>query len=225
MSDQKSKQPKVIVKKIYKKKFSLVNVLSTIIFVLTIILIISSLAFLGAILHTYKVFTQEKLVAEIKVSELKTKEDDKPYFTLEYIPYDDTSGFWGILGSNRDSTDESFIVELTGDQVFFRSDFVRWSDFMTLLNFKPVFKLYSIRSDFEDPQDYDKYLGELTSKEISYEMNGGRDGFSKKIQENSRLLTWFAQSVYISSAGIDIGNEPQTFYLKATEDALVIENS
>lgn len=217
-----STQPeKKVTKVVYKKKRSLVNMLATAVFVLSLLILILTIVFVAAWLHTYKVFTQEKIVAEVTVSEQYEKDDGTPAFTVTYKPYDDVSGWWGIFGSDADSTDEQFEVELEGDQVFFRSDLIRWSDPLTLINFKPVYKVYEVRSDFDDLDDREKYDPEAS--DTGYKVNGGRDTVAKNLQKNSGNLSWFAQSVFISSSGVDVQNEERTYSLIVTEDALVIE--
>lgn len=205
-------------------KISIINLLSTIIFILALVLILSTIFFLGAILHTYKVFTREEIVAEITVSR-QLERNGVPYFEIVYKPRNVDSGFWSVLGVDRPSSSNSVVeAELVGDQVFFRSDFVRWSDFMTLLNFKSVYKVYAIRGDFDDISNFDEFKNKITSKDREVLIDGGRDEFSKFLQSNSQYLTWFAQSNFISSAGIDIDPEnSKRYYLIATEDAMVIE--
>jgi preprotein translocase subunit SecG len=220
-SQNPNPQEKKVTKVVYKKKRSIVNILASTVFILALLLLGLSIIFVAAWLHTYKVFTQEKIVAEVTISELYEDEDGTPSFTVTYEPYDDVSGWWGIFGVDADSSDESFEIELEGDQVFFRSDLIRWSDPLTLINFKPVYKVYEVRSDFDSLEDRDKY--DPSSKETGYKINGGRDDIVKNLQKNSDDYSWFAQGIFITSAGVDVHDEEKKYSLIVTEDALVIE--
>ncbi|MFW5719860.1 MAG: hypothetical protein ACOCXT_02425 [Candidatus Dojkabacteria bacterium] len=211
-------KPQVIVKKVtkVKKKRSITTLLASAVLLLTIFLIIGAIVAAGVWLHTFRVFTQETVAAEITVSE-KTIVNDQPTFTVTYKPVNDVSGFWAIFGSEASSADEEVVVEMTGDQFFVDADMIRWKDWVTLANVKPVYKIYRLKSDFRDPEDEDRF--ERTIKSL----NGGSDEFATRLQDNPDSYDWIAQSVNISSAGVNVQNNEITYQLKVTEDALVLE--
>lgn len=199
-----------------KRKRSVTEFLVTTIIVLCVFLVIGAIFSFGVWLNTYKVLTQETVVADIYVSQ-KIIKDDRPTFTVTYKPRADVSGWWGIFGSKAKSADSEITVEMIGDQVFFSADYIRWNNWVTLFNVKPVYKTNRINSGFQKIEDYQKYYVDAVA------LNGGQDSIAASLQENPKRLEWFAQSVYISSAGVNVLSEEASYKLIATKDALVLE--
>jgi hypothetical protein len=212
-------QQPVVVQKVVKvkKKRSLVNFLSAAVFLLCLFIVIGGILAAALWLHTFKVFTQEKTVAELYVSQKYIK-DGKPTVRIRYTPYDDVSGWWGVFGSESNSTDKEVEAEIIGDRVFIEADFVRWNNWLTFLNFKPVYKINRIAPSFQRSADVKQYpIDEFV------DINGGPDEFAARLQENPGKYKWFAQSVFISSAGTNALSEDATYLVKVTEDAVVLE--
>jgi len=208
----------VIVKKIVKvkRKRSILTFLSATIFFLSLFIIIGAILSLSVWLHTYHVFTQEKLVAEVHISK-KVMRDGKPTFHVKYIPKDDVSGFWGMLGSDAKSDEIEVEFDMVGDQVFFNADFIRWKDWLTMVKFKPVYKVNRIVPGYQKAEDYKKFGVEV------FDLNGGPDNFAAKLQDKPEKYRWLAKSVFFSGAGINVQDQDVVYELKVTEDALVIQ--
>jgi hypothetical protein len=214
-STQVPQQQTVIVKKVVqvKKKRSLVGLLSGTIFILSLFIVLGAFFSLALWVHTFNVFTQKKVIAEIQVSE-KYFRDGKPTFKVKYIPKDDESGFFGLI--KPDTSDEIVELEMTGDQIFIDTDFVQWKDWLTFINFKPVYKVSRLKTGFQKSEDYNNFKVQVL------DINEGPDPFVAKLRNYPEKYTWLAQSVYIPSPGTDIQNQSRTYELVATEDSITI---
>lgn len=212
--------PVPVVKKVFKfkKKRSLLSFLVITILFLVLTLFICGIVSVSIWLHTFSVFTQEKTIGELTVSKLTIK-DGKPTFTVRYEPYDDVSGFWGIFGSDKDSKNNSQVVEreFTGDRIFIDADFIRWNNWVTFLGFKPVYKINRIKADFTDLEHDDDYDA------TAIDLNGGPSEFAKDLQRNESKFEWVAQSVDISSRGKYVQDAEMVYLVKVTEDGLILE--
>ncbi len=210
-------QQPVLVKKVVKvrRKRSLTSLLLATVFLLTLVIIIGGIFSTAIWLHTYRVFTQEKVVADLHVSK-KVIKDGKPTFTVKYIPYDDVSGLGAVWNSKSPSDDKEVDFDMVGDQIFINADFVKWNDKVTFLGVKPMYKVNRILPGFQEASDYSKYG--VTVKDL----NGGPDAFAKKLQENPGKYKWLAESVFISSAGVNVQNEDRNYKVIITEDALIL---
>lgn len=213
-------QQPVIVKRIVKikRKRSLISFLVATIFLLTVFILIGSILSAAIWLHTFKVFTQETVAADLYVSK-KVIKDGKPTFTVRYVPHDDVSGFWGILGSNAKSTDAVVETDMIGDQVFVNADFIKWNSWVTMLNVKPVYKINRITPGYQNSLDYERFGVKVT------DVNGGPDWVAARLQENQQKFNWFASSVFISSAGINVLPEDAAYKVVVTEDAVTLKRS
>ena len=208
----------VLVKKVVKvkRKRSLVELLITTIVILSVFIVVGAFFSVTVWLHTYKVYTQEKVVAELRVSK-KVIKDGKPTFSVTYTPIADVSGLWGFLGSSSKTAGKEIEIELVGDQVFVSADYVRWQDWLTFINMKPLYKVDRISTGFQKTSDYKSINVD------AIDVNGGRDWFAGSLQSNPDALGWMAQSVFISSAGVNVSNDEVSYRVISTEDALVLE--
>jgi hypothetical protein len=199
-----------------KRKRSLTEFLITTIVILAIFLVLGAFFSVAVWMHTYKALTRETVVADVYVSK-KVIKDGKPTFTVRYVPREDVSGWWGIFGSDARSTDAIVSSELVGDQVFFTADYIRWNNWVTLLNVKPMYKTNRVSSGFRNAEDYQRF------NVSAVDINGGPDWIAAKMQENPKRYNWLAQSIYLSSAGVNVQNEDAAYKLISTKDALVLE--
>lgn len=215
-------QPGVTTKVITKRSFpvykpkSLVEVLISIIFILSLFIVLGGFIGAGVWLQTFKAFTKEHSVGTLYVGE-KIIKDGKPTITVRYVPKEDVTGLYSVFSIDQKTKDKEVYSELTGDEVFIESDFIRWSDWMTLINFQPMYKVNRIKSGFKNSEDYKKYYVSVL------DINGGPDWFAQKIDANSSRFSWLAQSSFISSAGKYSQSQPRVYNVIATEDALVLE--
>jgi hypothetical protein len=210
--------PQVIVKKVVKikKKRSVIGFLSSVIFVLCIFIVVGTILSFSLWIHTYKVFTEERVVAELSVSKKYIK-DGKPTFTIKYTPLDDISGFWGIFGADKRSSDNVVVEkEFIGDRFFVESDYISWKNWVTFLNVKPVYKISRITPGFINVEDYKKYNVDPAN------INGGPDSFFLKLESSQEKFNFFVSSVFISTAGADVMNEDVTYQIKVSPKALII---
>jgi hypothetical protein len=207
----------VLVKKVVviKRKRSLVSFLVSTILVLVLLLIVGAFLAFSAWMYTYKALTNEKVVGELHVSG-KTIKDGVPTYTVRYVPLDQESVL-PFVGSSNDA-DKEVRADMQGDQVFVDADFIRWENWATLVGVSPVYKVYRIKSDYNDINERNKF------RSSAFDMNGGPDEFVEGFAtEESKTFDWLVQSVFISSAGINITNESQIFNVIVTKDAVVLE--
>lgn len=201
-----------------RKKRSLVEFLITTICILSVFMVLGAFFSVAIWLHTFKAFTQETVVADLAVSK-KVIKDGIPTFTVKYTPKKDVSGWWSIFGSNASSADKEVSMELTGDQVFVNADYIRWDNWLTFINVKPVYKINRVMTGFQHAEDYKKYNVDVV------DLNGGPDWFASKLQQSPDKFSWLAQSVFISSAGINVSGEDVNYKVISTNDALVLERN
>lgn len=198
------------------RKMSLVETMGWIIVTLAILLVVVAATSFGIWMYTFKALTEEKTVAELQVSGRVFK-DGKPTFTVRYIPKNEAPAipFWSNNVDDPDS--KEFRSEMGGDQVFIDANFIRWANWSTLVGFKPVYKVYRVKSDYQNLDDREEF------KSSAFERNGGQDGFIKEFDANKNTWGWLVQSAYISSAGVNINEDAQKFDVIVTKDGLVLE--
>ena len=168
-------------------------------------------------IHTYRVFTQETIIAEIRVSETKYDGDNNPYIEVYYLPVQGQSGIQGWIGISDYVEENAELVELPGDAFRVQADFFKWHDFGTFLGLKPMFKVTRVAGDYVDITEYNS----LDHK--AEELNGGSDGTWQFFKNNSENYTWVG-TAYTSSAGQNATDKARTFELIATEDGLILRN-
>lgn len=207
-------------KKFVKVIFSLIL---TIIFIIACFLAFIMFSF-ASWLHTYRAFTQKKLVAIIEVQPSKKDERGFEYTTLTYKPVKEESALIRMLtGSNSESEDFDGDKEykLYGDHVELGGEVVKFNDFWTLFNLKSIYKVTRLEGDFTDAETAKK----LPSEERSvYELNGGTDDYWKRLQKNTSDYDFLVDTVYGSYATKFVQDEPQTYGLYITEDGFLLDN-
>lgn len=208
--------PPVVVQKVVKlkKRRSLVEFLVGTVILLSIVIIVGAFLAFSAWMYTYNALTEEKIVAELSISK-KVVKDGVPTYTVRYTPLQQDAAF-SFLGSN-DSNGKVVQSTMSGDQVFVDANFIRWENWMTLLGFKPVYKVYRVKSDFKVLSERDKF------KSTAFDMNGGSDQFVEDFAKGDASFGWFVQGAFISSAGQNITDEDQVYNVIVTKDAIVLE--
>lgn len=209
-------QQQVNIKKVVhvKHKRSIIEFFLATVTVLSIILVVGAFFAFSAWMYTYSALTEEKVVAELYVSK-KIIKDGVPTFKVRYVPIsgDPVMFFWGEGNSNNDEIK----VEMYGDQFFVDASFIRWQNWMTLLGFDPVYKVYRVKSDYRNLEERNKY------RTTAFDINGGPDKVVEDFAENEKFLGFIIQSGFISSAGQNVGNEDQVYNVVVTKDAIVLE--
>ncbi len=109
-------------------------------FVLVIIWILVSfgILFLAAFIQSYKSFTKQQLVAEVRCRVL---EDDKTAMLLELTP---------VVNGVRGET-EGFVLH--GDQWALEGNILKWDDWLNFAGVHTQYKLTRVRGRFVDTQD------------------------------------------------------------------------
>lgn len=217
MQNVPTSQP-VVVKKVvqYKRKPSVVEFLIGTVILLAIVIIVGAFLAFSAWMYTYNALTEEKIVAELAISK-KVIKDGIPTYTVRYTPIQQDSAF-PLIGNNSSETNGAVVQSsMNGDQVFIDANFIRWENWMTLVGFKPVYKVYRVKSDYKNLEDRDKF------RSSAFDMNGGSDANVENFSENDAFFGWFVQSAFISSAGQNITDEDQVYNVIVTKDAVVLE--
>ena len=207
-----------IVKK--KRSFSIKNIVTSIILLLIalscclfIALVIATLGWM----QTWRAFTQETVVAEIKVSPVRYDGSHKSSFDITYTPKNDVSALSFLFG-NVKSNDQMVTETLPGDQFQIESDFFKWGDWITFIGVKPMYKTSGIAGTYQNLNNY----SDPNYPKKAAELNGGEDKTWKYFLDNSKQFNFVGTS-YISSAGNNVTNKERTFDLVATEDGMVLK--
>lgn len=180
-------------------------------------------------LHTYRVFTEKIPVAEVAVSEIQ-EDDNGEYVDVTIKQIRGQSPLNSIFSPEEsDETDyettETF--KIYGDQVEVGGPIVRFKDFLTLFNFKTVYKVAFIRGEYVDIDDEDARTAEMPRR---YDLNGGYSSW-RDVNDSIRSND-FKGSVYklfidfmpeIQSAGVIASkNEETVFKICVTEDGFIV---
>lgn len=209
-------QPPVIVQKVVKvkKKKSLVEFLIGTVILLLIVIVVGGFLAFSAWMYTYNALTEEKIVGELDISK-KVIKDGVPTYTVRYVPIQQDAAF-GFLGKN-DNNGHVVQSTMNGDQVFIDANFIRWENWMTLIGFRPVYKVYRVKSDYKDLNERNNF------KSTAFDMNGGSDKFVEDFANGDKSFGWFVQGAFISSAGQNVTDQDQVYNVIVTKDAIVLE--
>lgn len=204
----------------------LLSVTTTLLLGVTLIAVCAfaaALAFFGLWLHTYNVFTERILVAEVSISQSRSDENGE-YADVTYIPYLQQSAlshlFTGPQTTQPNTAMQTFKVY--GDTVHIGGPIVRFYDQLLLINFKTIFKVGTIygRYNFDNEKERNRKVIS------SFELNGGIDPTWRDI--NDRILSWpynwFIDFTNISSPGIPISRaRASEYYLYMTINGFIFE--
>lgn len=196
-----------------KRKPSLIEFMAGTIALLLLFVIIGSFLAVSSWLYTYKALTKEQVVAELYISR-KIIKDGVPVTKVRYVPLREQPAL-PFVGASENN--EEIQVEMYGDQVFVDANFIRWQNWILLLNISPVYKVYRIKSDYKNLSDREKF------RPSAFEINGGSDPFIEDFAKKQNLFSWAVQSAFISSAGQNVTDQDQVFNVVITKDAVVLE--
>ncbi len=185
------------------------------------LLIFVSTGFTALWLHTYKVFTKEKLVAEITVSEQKKDDSGDMYFDLSYRPVEDKSALVAVF--NKDNSTSSPFggsqdFKVYGDEFEVTGQVIKFSNFATLLGFDTIYKVTRLSGNYTDTSE-----ALSTEHRSIFDINGGTDEGWKYMQKNEDKLGFLVETVYGSSASKFVQDKEQTYGLYITEDGFILE--
>jgi hypothetical protein len=170
--------------------------------------------FFGAWLHTYQVFTARTLVAEVKISEIKTDANGK-YMDVEYVPYQQESALAYLISPvEQDSSRvKPQTFKVYGDTVYISAPEVLFYDHLYLLNFQTIFKVAKLYGRYDLNNEAEQNRSEIAQEQGSYDLNGGIDQtwVTLRDQQTNFPYTSFIRTVQVSSAG-QFGTDKQKIY-------------
>jgi hypothetical protein len=191
-------------------------------------ILFSIIFFAIAWLHTYKVFTEQKPVAELKISELKTDENGQ-YFDVTFRQIQGRSPIAAIFNPSEKEDnllEEAKTFKLYGDQIEVGGPTVKFRDFLTLFNFKTVYKIAFLRAEYSNLATEEERTDSMTRR---YDLNGGYESW-RDVQENiqnktiqGRIMKVFIDSLpQIDSQGVFVTDQQQKITLCVTEEGFFI---
>lgn len=189
-----------------------------------------SIGFVGAWLHTYRVLTDRRPVAEITISELK-EDDLGQYMDVTYKPIKEESALVALIAPD-DSEDVEFEQEQTfklyGDTVHIGGPMVKFNDGLILVNFKTIYKVGKIFSRYNIDNEKEINKTPEMQKKSSYDINGGIDSnwqsVHDKLTENSlrgKIYRIFVDTTQLDVPGQFASNREQTYTLYITNNGFV----
>jgi hypothetical protein len=192
--------------------------------------VITVIVFAMAWLHTYRVFTDKRPVAEVTVSALK--EDDNGEYVDVTVKQIKAQSPLARIFNPKDVDIEDFeetqTFKIYGDEITLGGPVVRFRDVMTLFNFKTVYKLAVIKGDYTNVER-EKGRDNINMPRI-YELNGGAESWQdvsdalEKKDLKGRIFEMFIDyGVEIQAAGVFASeNNEKTFKLCVSEDGFLI---
>jgi hypothetical protein len=179
-------------------------------------------------LHTFRVFTEQKPVAELAISELK-EDELGTYFEVTYRQIKGRSPLTAVFNpsdENDNILQEAKTFKLYGDQVEVGGPTVKFRDILTLLNFKTVYKVGFIRAEYANIEQENARTDSMNRR---FDLNGGYESW-RDVQENiqrktiqGRIMKMFIDSLpQIDAQGIFVTNYPQKITLCVTEEGFFI---
>src|SRR3989344_2005053 len=176
------------------------------------------LIFIGAWLHTYKVFTEKTQVAEIEVGPQQIENGEK-VFKVKYKEVKARSSLAAVFGSPAAEiefeNEQDF--DMKGDEVRLGGQLVKLNDVLNLLGFKTIYKITRLESTYLDVE-------EAKNNENSiYELNGGVDAVFKYYQSNEAALSFFIDTAMGDYPGKNVQNRPVRYGLFVTEEGFLLD--
>ncbi|MDQ6984868.1 MAG: hypothetical protein Q9M91_06735 [Candidatus Dojkabacteria bacterium] len=155
------------------------------------------LIFIASWLHTYKVFTEDKDVAEVVISEIQ-EDDLGKYFEVTITPIESDQSALSRLFVGEDNPNPDLIEEesetykLYGDTFEFGGEIIKFKDEFILLNFETAYKFNTISAEYSDDDVENDRKSGMTSK-ITV---GGNDDTYRDIASTIRGKGSFKKSFY-----------------------------
>ena len=181
--------------------------------------------FTAAWFHTYNAFTSKELIAEIEVTPLEQDINGFEKFKVKYKQYQSESALMKFIFPNNDGSSNKEVTlseyEMYGDTILIEAHIVKLPDFLTLLNFKAIYKITGIEGDFVNDKSKAKSLP--SNQRSLYDLNGGVDDVWKWIKENELNLTFIIDTAEISKKGKNIGSSIQKWGIYITEEGITID--
>lgn len=196
-----------------KKNLNPLHFVFSTIFVLVIFLIVILILNVSGWLYTYNTLTDEKIIGEILISK-KTLKDGVPSGTVKIILYEQEN----LLPFFKEEKQKNTLsLDFNGDMIFIDAYFIRWENWLVMLGFKPVYKIYRIKSDFRDIEKATSYKRDII------DLSSSNDDYIFENINEDHFLKFFIQGAFISSVGQSLTNSEQKFNILVTKDGIVLE--
>lgn len=181
-------------------------------------------------LHTYRVFTDKRPVAEVTVSEIKEDENGE-YVDVTIKQIKAQSPLNRVFNPKEvdlENFEESETYKIYGDEITLGGPVVRFRDVLTLFNFQTVYKLAVIKGDYSDVSK-ESVRNNPTMPRV-YELNGGAeswrdvsDALDRKDLKGRIFEMFIDYGVEIQAAGVFASEtKEKTFKLCVSEDGFLI---
>lgn len=183
--------------------------------------------FSAAWVHTFKVFTRETPVAQIRLSELKEDELGE-YFEVDVKQIKGRSPLAAIFNPYDETDDELEGVQsfrLYGDEFGIGGPIIRFENSLTFLNFQTVYKLGFVEGVYTNSIEQNARTPDMTQR---FDLNGGYETW-RRVFDDVRDETFRGQVMEIFIKDLPridpertfVDDEPQDLTLCVTEDGFV----
>lgn len=188
--------------------------------------VILSIGYFAAWLHTYNVFTEKRAVGEIVISAKKSDEQGT-YADVSFTPIKTPSALTQFLAPYTEVTAEKEALQnfkIYGEIVHIGGPIIKFHDGLILLNFKTIYKVGEI---------FGRYMPVNTNEEpktgSNYFFNGGyaewKELFDDMSKNNLRgaIYNSIVDIWQVSDAGKFITDKEQSYILYITSTGFVLD--
>lgn len=201
--------------KSYSKKFiPFVNAMT----LLLVVLIVYSVFFFGAgWLHMYSTYRQEKIIANLYVSQKYVK-DGKPTFKFTYTPTkENRSAFWTLFKGQIRAPVESASGELYGDKLYIEASFLKVSKHFKVFPTNTLYKIDGIRTGY--------FSGDtlLAIGEDVVEITAGPDTITPELTKNTNSYKYFIDDAFEYSYSVDVQPTDKVYNVIIRNDSIVLK--
>lgn len=190
-------------------------------------IVILSLGYFAAWLHTYNVFTDKRAVGEITIS-AKSSDEEGIFSTVKFTPINIPSALTEFLSpSTKISENKGETIELKvyGEIVHIGGPIIKFHNGLILLNFKTIYKVGEI---------YGRYLPEKSEIEAksgsNFFINGAYPEWKELFGDISdknlrgRIYDSIVDVWQISDAGKFVTDSEQKYTVYITNTGFVLDN-
>lgn len=186
-------------------------------YILSLTIILGFIVAFASWSHSYKISSDNTQIADIYIS-AKTIRDNKPTFTIRYVPKDGTSAWWVVFNRNINAQNDDFSAVIVGDNIIVEGNFIKWSASFEVYKLQTMFKVSSIKSSFSQPEDGARFgVDEL-------KLNSGNDYITDKLTSKKRKYKVLVDKAEKTGVIIDAKNEDRAYALFMRGGKLVVEN-
>lgn len=155
--------------------------------------------YLSGWLNSYSAYKGDKIIGELVIY-LKTKVNDVPHITAEYVPRkDNVSAYWNFLKFRFKNQQEPVKADLIGDKVYLHVDFIKWSGTFNM-NSDEAYKVSEMSTGFFNAGDLNKYGSDVVPIILE------DDGITKAFQDDPKMYSFFIKDAYKYSVSAEATN-------------------